>query len=181
MKRIIASLAITLTISFGTTVDEGIKAYENKDYKTALSIFEDLASKNNAAAQVYLGALLWNGDVVKQDLIKAKEWFEKAAAQGNANAQYFLGDTYRIGIITRNNPSYISLKQYQDSQKAKEWLEKAAAQNKSHAQHELGVMYSKGEGIKQDKKVAKEWFRKACDNKVQKSCRIYKMLNEQGY
>jgi TPR repeat protein len=35
--------------------------------------------------------------------------------------------------------------------------------------------------MKQDKKVAKEWFRKACDNKVQKSCRIYKMLNEQGY
>lgn len=134
MKRIIASLAITLTISFGTTVDEGIKAYENKDYKTALSIFEDLASKNNAAVQVYLGTLLWNGQAVKRDPIKAKEWFEKAAAQ-----------------------------------------------NVAHAQHELGVMYAKGEGIKQDKKVAKEWFRKACDNKVQKSCRIYKMLNKQGY
>ena len=181
MKRIIASLAITLTISFGTTVDEGIKAYENKDYKTALSIFEDLASKNNVAAQVHLGVLLWNGQAVKRDPIKAKEWFEKAAAQGNASAQFFLGSIYRNGIISRNNPGYIFLKQYQDSQKAKEWLEKAAAQNVAHAQHELGVMYSKGEGIKQDKKVAKEWFRKACDNKVQKSCRIYKMLNKQGY
>ena len=181
MKRIIASLAITLTISFGTTVDEGIKAYENKDYKTALSIFEDLASKNNAAAQSYLGVMYYNGQGVKQDYKKAKEWFEKAAAQGNANAQLFLGSVYRNGIISRNNLGNISLKQYQDSQKAKEWFEKAAAQNQSHAQHELGVMYSKGEGIKQDKKVAKEWFKKACDNKVQKSCRIYKMLNEQGY
>jgi TPR repeat protein len=68
-----------------------------------------------------------------------------------------------------------------DPIKAKEWFEKAAAQNFASAQHELGVMYAKGEGIKQDKKVAKEWFRKACDNKVQKSCRIYKRLNEQGY
>ena len=94
---------------------------------------------------------------------------------------FSLGVYIENGIISRNNPGYIFLKQYQDSQKAKEWLEKAAAQNVAHAQHELGVMYSKGEGIKQDKKVAKEWFRKACDNKVQKSCRIYKMLNKQGY
>ena len=150
MKRIIASLAITLTISFGTTVDEGIKAYENKDYKTALSIFEDLASKNNAAAQTYLGVMYYNGQGVKQDYKKAKEW--------NANAQLFLGGVYRNGIISRNNPGYIFLKQYQDSQKAKEWFEKAAAQNVAHAQHELGDMYSKGEGIKQDKKVAKEWL-----------------------
>ena len=135
MKRIIASLAITLTISFGTTVEEGIDALNKKDFKAALKIFEKLALKNDAKAQNALGIMYFNGNnAVKRDPIKAKEWFEKAAAQNFASAQ-----------------------------------------------HELGVMYAKGEGIKQDKKVAKEWFRKACDNKVQKSCRIYKRLNEQGY
>ena len=114
MKRIIASLAITLTISFGTTVDEGIKAYENKDYKTALSIFEDLASKNNAAAQSYLGVMYYNGQGVKQDYKKAIEWYEKAANQGDAMAQNNLGVMYVKGEGVR-----------QDYKRAKEWFGKA--------------------------------------------------------
>ena len=97
MKKILVSLGLALTISFGTTLDEGVVAYKKGDYKAGLVIFEDLASKNDAIAQYYLGKMYANGFGVKKDYLKAKEWYEKAAAQGNAKAQYSLGNMYKYG------------------------------------------------------------------------------------
>ena len=42
-------------------------------------------------------------------------------------------------------------------------------------------MYKNGYGVKQDKKIAKEWFGKACDGGFQVGCDNYKILNQQGY
>ena len=98
MKKLIVSLGLALTLSFGATLDEGVEAFEKGDYKTALIIFEDLASKNN-----------------------------------------------------------------------------------DKAQFNLGIMYANGQGVIQDKKRAKEYFRKACDGGDQKGCDNYKILNQQGY
>ena len=78
MKKLIVSLGLALTLSFGATFNEGVEAFEKGDYKTALSIFEDLSSTNNSEAQYYLGFLYYNGQGVKQDFKKAKEWFGKA-------------------------------------------------------------------------------------------------------
>ena len=39
MKKIIVSLGLALTLSFGATVDEGEAAYKKGDYKIALTIF----------------------------------------------------------------------------------------------------------------------------------------------
>ena len=72
MKKLIVSLGLTLTLSFGATLDEGEEAYKKGDYKTALIIFEDLASKNNVNAQNNLGVMYDNGYGVKQDYQKAK-------------------------------------------------------------------------------------------------------------
>ena len=49
------------------------------------------------------------------------------------------------------------------------------------AQYNLGAMYSIGQDVRQDKKIAKEWFGKACDGGYQKDCDTYKILNQQGY
>ncbi|MCT7541894.1 tetratricopeptide repeat protein, partial [Aliarcobacter cryaerophilus] len=97
MKKLIVSLGLALTLSFGATLDEGVEAFEKGDYKTALIIFEDLASKNDAEAQYGLGFLYYNGQGVIQDYKKAKEWYEKAAAQSFAAAQYNLGFMYHNG------------------------------------------------------------------------------------
>jgi TPR repeat protein len=35
--------------------------------------------------------------------------------------------------------------------------------------------------VREDKKIAKEWFGKACDGGYQKGCDNYKILNQQGY
>ena len=42
-------------------------------------------------------------------------------------------------------------------------------------------MYLNGKGVKQDKRVAKSWYGRDCDNRDQESCDNYKKLNEQGY
>ena len=82
MKKLIVSLGLTLTLSFGATLDEGVKAANKGDYQTAKTIYEELASKGNVGAQYNLGIMYGNGYGVKQDYLKAKEWFGKACDGG---------------------------------------------------------------------------------------------------
>ena len=114
MKKLIISLGLALTLSFGTTLDEGVKAANKGDYQTAKTIYEELASKGNVGAQYNLGVMYAKGEGVKQDYFKAKEWYEKAAAQGHAKAQYNIGVFYANGEGVK-----------QDYFKAKEWFGKA--------------------------------------------------------
>ena len=67
MKKLIVSLGLALTLSFGTTLDEGVEAFEKGDYKTALTVFEELALKNDADAQYNLGVIYGTGEGVNQD------------------------------------------------------------------------------------------------------------------
>ena len=114
MKKLIVSLGLALTLSFGATLDEGAKAFEKGDYKTALQIFEELSYKNNAKAKYNLGVMYENGYGVKQDYLKAKEWYEKAATKGNALAYNNLGFLYGNGQGVK-----------QDKRFAKQWFGKA--------------------------------------------------------
>lgn len=45
----------------------------------------------------------------------------------------------------------------------------------------IGSIYENGNGVKQNKTTAKEWYGKACDNGYQDGCDSYRKLNEQGY
>ena len=38
-------------------------------------------------------------------------------------------------------------------------------------------MYAKGEGVRQNYKIAKEWFGKACQNGLQQGCEAYRHLD----
>jgi len=61
------------------------------------------------------------------------------------------------------------------------WYRKAAEQGNTDSQNNLGVMYEYGQGVKQNKRKAKELYGKACNNKNSLGCKNYKILNEQGY
>ena len=39
-------------------------------------------------------------------------------------------------------------------------------------------MYGKGEGVRQDYAIAKEWIGKSCDNGFQTGCDGYRILNQ---
>ena len=57
------------------------------------------------------------------------------------------------------------------------WYRQAAEQGLALAQYNLGLKYAKGQGVRQDKGQAKEWFGKACDNGYQDGCENYGKLN----
>ena len=170
IKKLILSLGIFITLSFGATIIDWVIAYEKGDFKTAFPIFEDLASKGNATAQYVLGIMYENGEGVKQDYIKAKEWYTKSANKGLAEAQYNLGGIYFNGKGVK-----------QDYRQAIYWYKKAANQKHAQAQHNVGVMYANGYGAKQDYKIAKIYFGQACDGGHQLGCDAYKEVNQLGY
>ena len=58
---------------------------------------------------------------------------------------------------------------------------KEIALGASRAMHEMGEMYEKGQCVRQDRKVAKEWFGKSCDAGFQNACGNYRRLNEAGF
>lgn len=48
--------------------------------------------------------------------------------------------------------------------------------NDSVACYNLGVLYKKGQGVKQNLKIAKDYYGKACDLGLQQGCDAYKNL-----
>ena len=42
-------------------------------------------------------------------------------------------------------------------------------------------MYEEGQGVPKNRKVAKEWHKKACDNGFQDGCNDYQQLNNEGH
>ncbi|CBJ83038.1 conserved hypothetical protein [Xenorhabdus bovienii str. Jollieti] len=136
------------------------------DEKTHIEIIHALANSGHIGAQYELGTMYSEGKGVKQDYIKAKDWYEKAALQGDMNSQVSLGVMY-----------YYAEGIPQDYIKAKEWLEKAAAQDSAGSQAILGIMYYVGEGVQKDDGKAKEWFKKSCDNGYQVGCESFAKMN----
>ena len=52
-----------------------------------------------------------------------------------------------------------------------------ASKGDASAQYNLGVSYDDGEGVRQSKIQAKEWFGKSCDNGNQKGCDYYRIIH----
>lgn len=73
------------------------------------------AEHGNPEAQLYMGILHANGQIVQQDFVKAAEWYLIAAESNNATAQRNLGVLYDFGIGVE-----------QDDAKAAMWYRKAA-------------------------------------------------------
>ena len=124
-------------------LDEGIAAYKNKDYTSAIKEFIKAADQGDAAAQYRLGILYHNGQGVPQDYAQAATWYRKAADQGNALAQSNLGVLYDNG---QGVP--------QDYAQATAWYRKAADQGNALAQSNLGVLYYNGQGVPQSNVIA---------------------------
>ncbi|WP_407932153.1 tetratricopeptide repeat protein [Campylobacter sp.] len=65
-----------------------------------------------------------------------------------------------------------------DLDKAAQLLKKACDGGERSGCGGLGVMYEQGYGVRQDKRLAKEYFSKACDLGEQKlGCNKYRELN----
>jgi TPR repeat protein len=76
---------------------QGVAAYKQGDFTTAMHELLPLAQHGHAAAQFYLGMMYIKGWGVPQDAAAAAQWSRRAATQGLAEAQYNLGMMYVRG------------------------------------------------------------------------------------
>ena len=138
-----------------------LKEYLNDITVTSISQYSQIKQKllfkksihqEFAEVQNTLGVMYANGDVVKQNLQKARELYEESASQGYAEAQYNLGNMYYFGQGVK-----------QDLQKAVYWYTKSANQGYAEAQYILGNMYYFGQGVKQDLQKAVYWYTKSAN------------------
>ena len=98
-----------------TDEDEAERLYRNKNYRQALPLLRKLAIEGNRLAQLRLGTLYEEGEVVEQDMAQAASWYRKAAEQGDAIAENNLGWMYENGKGVKK-----------DQAQAIKWYRKAA-------------------------------------------------------
>ena len=125
----------------------GILAFEQGDYATALIEFKALAKKNNSIGQYGLGLMYDLGTGVPTNFKEAVKWYQLSADQGNSDAQNNLATMYAEGEGV-----------LKDAIKAKKLYESAAQQGNFDSPNNLGTMYLQGIDITRNYVKAYMWF-----------------------
>ncbi|MCF8468618.1 MAG: hypothetical protein K9G33_14555 [Sneathiella sp.] len=156
MKRIRAlttALAVTLALPLINSpaaragFEDGVKAYEAKNYKLAFEEWLPLAKANDPAAMRNIGHMYRRGLGVPPDYLKAMTWYKRAATLGFDRAQANVAGLYLNGEGVK-----------QSYAQAANWFAKAAQQGHVVSQYNLGLMFENGLGVKQDDAKAIGWF-----------------------
>ncbi len=128
-------------------LEDGMEAYQEKDYLKAIQVWRPTAQAGDPAAQYRLGVMYAEGKGVAPNDAEAALWFERAAEQGEPMAQYNLGASYAEGTGVRK-----------DMAAAAKWFRRAADQGVSLAQLNLGLLYANGAGVPLDNVEALKWI-----------------------
>lgn len=83
----------------------GLKAFEQRDYPTAIANWFPLAVNGDARSQASLAFMYYSGSGVARDDRQSFDWFSKAAEKGQATAQFFLGLHYLFGRGVARDPA----------------------------------------------------------------------------
>ncbi len=142
----LAIMALAVPANSGP-YEDGVAAYEQEDFETALRLWRQLAGQGHAKAQTILGIMYTDGLGVPQNYVEAVKWYRMAAEHGFADSQVLLGIAYAIG---QGMP--------QDYAEAVKWYRKAAEQGHAKAQTILGIMYTDDRGVPKDSVLAYTWF-----------------------
>ncbi len=120
-----------------------------KDKFAAIEYLRQAAVGGSHDAQVKLAKVLMEFSIPQYDKV-AFYWASQAAVGQNQDALYLLGNFYVDGIGTEVD--YI---------RASEIFNKLAEQDHPLAELKLGQMYYYGQGVEQDRLLAKKWFLKS--------------------
>jgi uncharacterized protein len=77
--------------------EEGVAAWNRRDYASALQLFRPLAERGNIRAEALLGFSYESGLGVPQDYVEAAKWYRRAADTGDDIAQYNIGIMHQNG------------------------------------------------------------------------------------
>ena len=143
----VLSVLLCSEICMAEDFDSAMRAYEKKEYATALTEFTAVAKQGNQEAQLIVGKMYMIGQGVEKDSEQAIQWFKAAADQGNTDAQFFLGAMYLLP--------------QRDIAEGLKWLRLSADQGMQDAQFLLGMAYLKGQNLAHDFVQADMWLRLA--------------------
>ena len=153
MTRWLALLAVLTVPGLAPAgFSEGLEAYEQGDYQSALKEWRALAEDGDARSQYRLGRLYADGFGVAKDFRAAVHWFHRAADQGSEMAQRELALMYTIGRGVR-----------QDHRQAAYWYGRLAENGHPNSQFLLAGMYAEGKGVPRDVARAVFWYRRAAE------------------
>ena len=136
----------------GSETAVAMATYHAGDYAKALRIFEPLAQRGDATAQIMMSDAYHRGHGVAQDDKAAYAWARKAADKGDARAQTLVAAMMQDGMGVPK-----------DETGALEWLEKAAMQNNAIAQMAFGMAYVQGRGVPKNEPMGLSWIRKSAE------------------
>jgi len=149
MVRFVIAALFTLifTAAFAGDYEDGMAAYDRKDYATALEKFHSAAQKGIADGQYLLGFMYETGQGVVKDYREAAHWYRLAALQGHHPAQECLGSLYGRGRGVLQN--YVL---------AHMWLNIAAVNSNSPVWYIRDIAASKmtAQQIEQAQRMARE-------------------------
>lgn len=162
----------------------------NDDYKNVergLMCLERCVAGDYVSGIEGLANVYFNGDLVEEDMNRAKELLEKAVELGSGNAAYRLGWMYERGFLSEE-PDYAKAMEYyekaasmdnvdgycraalylangysgvKDAVKSREYYEKAAEMGSCFAMIELSFLYENGDGVEKSYEKAYELCTKA--------------------
>jgi hypothetical protein len=93
--------------------NDGWKAYQAKDYATAIKEWRSSAEEGHYKAQYQLGDMYYSGEGVLKNKERSFEWYKKSADQSYALAQFNLGLMYDSGEgVLKDNNSYKVIASY---------------------------------------------------------------------
>lgn len=147
------AILICTTASNGADLEVAKRAYQQKDYATALKEFTPLAEQGNAEAQLGLGKMYLMGQGVLRDADQGIKWLKASALQGNADAQFFVGSYYLLP--------------HRDVVEGVKWLRLSADQGQQDSQLLLGKTYLQGDKeLPRDPVQAEMWLQLAAKNNL---------------
>ena len=181
-KLVLAALVFVFAESASADLDSAVTAYNERDYKSALSMFAPLAKAGNNVARTYLGHMYFAGYYVPQDREMAVDYYVTAASEGHVPAQIILGQIYYAGKgVSRDYGEavkwfrlaanqgrldaqvvladlYAHNPKMSDPPEAAKWYRTAAEQGDASAQYSLALLYLEGKGVSKDFVQAHKWL-----------------------
>lgn len=103
MRRLLLTVLVAASVTAMVSVPawagfkEGMAAYTQRDFVTAVKEFRPVAGKGNKVAQFLLGLMYDNGSGVPRNQKTAATWYRLAADQDFTSAQFFLGMMHQRG------------------------------------------------------------------------------------
>jgi TPR repeat protein len=126
LQGLVLVFILFTSVSYADELNDGIKAYQQKNFALAQEKWLPLAEKGHVLAQTLIGSLYVYGEGVARDDVIAAHWFQLAANGGSAQAQYNLAILYEKGWGLE-----------QDTEQARKWFRKAADNGRKDAASRL--------------------------------------------